>query len=74
MKAACLSRIRGILFDKDGTLVDFNRTWFGITMELAQKAADGDEARARALIEAGGYDIGNGKVPRRFGRRCRNHP
>ncbi len=50
------SQIRGILFDKDGTLVDFNRTWFGITMELAHKAADGDEAKARALVEAGGYD------------------
>ncbi|WP_457299156.1 HAD family hydrolase [Phyllobacterium sp. P5_D12] len=50
------TKIRGILFDKDGTLVDFNRTWFGITMELAHKAADGDEARARALVEAGGYD------------------
>ncbi|TXR46420.1 HAD family hydrolase [Phyllobacterium endophyticum] len=48
--------LRGILFDKDGTLVDFNRTWFGITMELAHKAADGDEERARALVEAGGYD------------------
>ncbi|MBZ9653866.1 HAD family hydrolase [Phyllobacterium lublinensis] len=50
------SPIRGILFDKDGTLVDFNRTWFGITMELAHQAANGDEARARTLVEAGGYD------------------
>ncbi|PSH64858.1 HAD family hydrolase [Phyllobacterium brassicacearum] len=56
MATAGSSQIRGILFDKDGTLVDFNRTWFGITMELAHKAADGDEARARALVEAGGYD------------------
>ena len=56
MATAGSSPIRGILFDKDGTLVDFNRTWFGITMELAHKAADGDEARARALVEAGGYD------------------
>ena len=56
MPTAGSSQIRGILFDKDGTLVDFNRTWFGITMELAHKAADGDEARARALVEAGGYD------------------
>ncbi|MCX8278634.1 HAD family hydrolase [Phyllobacterium sp. 0TCS1.6C] len=48
--------IGGILFDKDGTLVDFNRTWFGITMELAGRAAGGDDARARQLIEGGGYD------------------
>jgi phosphoglycolate phosphatase len=56
METSRSPHIRGILFDKDGTLVDFNRTWFGITMELAHKAADGDEARARALVEAGGYD------------------
>jgi len=56
MATAGSSQIRGILFDKDGTLVDFNRTWFGITMELAHKAADGDTAKARALVEAGGYD------------------
>jgi phosphoglycolate phosphatase len=56
MQAAKSSAIRGILFDKDGTLVDFNRTWFGITMELAHMAAKGDETQARALVEAGGYD------------------
>lgn len=48
--------VRGILFDKDGTLVDFNKTWFGITMELANMAAQGDETKAKALVEAGGYD------------------
>jgi phosphoglycolate phosphatase len=51
-----LSNIRGILFDKDGTLVDFNRTWFGIVMALARRAASGDEQTARDLVEAGGYD------------------
>lgn len=56
MQTAKSSEIRGILFDKDGTLVDFNRTWFGITMELAHMAAKGDETQARALVEAGGYD------------------
>lgn len=56
MRTTQSTRVRGILFDKDGTLVDFNRTWFGITMELANQAAGGDELRARALVEAGGYD------------------
>lgn len=50
------SPIRGILFDKDGTLIDFNRTWFGIIMNLARQAAAGDEATARVLAERGGYD------------------
>jgi phosphoglycolate phosphatase len=50
------SDIRGILFDKDGTLIDFNRTWFGIIMTLARRAASGDEAAARAFAEQGGYD------------------
>ncbi|MGH6860048.1 MAG: HAD family hydrolase [Phyllobacterium sp.] len=56
MRTARSPEIRGILFDKDGTLVDFNRTWFGITMELAHRAAGGDATKARALVEAGGYD------------------
>ncbi|PRD41638.1 HAD family hydrolase [Phyllobacterium phragmitis] len=51
-----LRAIRAILFDKDGTLVDFNRTWFGISKELARRSAGGDEAKARALLEEGGYD------------------
>lgn len=56
MRTTQSTKVRGILFDKDGTLVDFNRTWFGITMELAHMAAGGNEAQARALVEAGGYD------------------
>lgn len=51
-----LSKIRGILFDKDGTLIDFNRTWFGIVMALGRRAASGDEPAARELVEQGGYD------------------
>lgn len=51
-----LNSIRGILFDKDGTLIDFNRTWFGIIMTLARRAAGDDEPAARRLAEQGGYD------------------
>lgn len=49
--------IRAILFDKDGTLVDFNRTWFRVCMELAETAAGGDRDRAHLLMEAAGYDF-----------------
>ena len=31
--------IKGILFDKDGTLVDFNATWLGIADFMAMDAA-----------------------------------
>jgi phosphoglycolate phosphatase len=53
-----LSSIKGILFDKDGTLVDFQATWFAIGDLLALQAAGGDRAKADALMEAAGYDFG----------------
>jgi phosphoglycolate phosphatase len=49
--------IRGILFDKDGTLVDFEATWFTIADQLALRAGAGDRAVADRLLEAGGYDF-----------------
>ncbi|MEN5297083.1 HAD family hydrolase [Brucella sp. TWI559] len=51
-----LKSIRAILFDKDGTLIDFDRTWFTVSWNLAQRTANGDEHRARSLLDAGGYD------------------
>jgi phosphoglycolate phosphatase len=53
--------IRGILFDKDGTLVDFGATWFAVGEMMALRAADGDEARARQLLVDAGYDAGAGR-------------
>jgi phosphoglycolate phosphatase len=50
--------IKGILFDKDGTLIDFNRTWLPVVTQLAQGIAAGDPVQARALVEQGGYDWG----------------
>ncbi|MCP4808356.1 MAG: HAD family hydrolase [Proteobacteria bacterium] len=46
--------IRGILFDKDGTLVDFERTWRPCYDACALAAADGDPALARELLELAG--------------------
>ena len=51
-----LKAIRAILFDKDGTLIDFDRTWFSVSWALARRSAAGDENRARTLLDAGGYD------------------
>jgi phosphoglycolate phosphatase len=48
--------IKGILFDKDGTLVDFQATWHAIGDHMALQAANGDRIRADALMADAGYD------------------
>jgi len=53
--------IRAVLFDKDGTLIDFEKTWFAVARELALEAADGDEQAARRMLDAGGYDFDAGR-------------
>ena len=52
-KAATIS---GILFDTDGTLLDYARSWVPVNYELARIAAAGDETLARTLLLAGGMD------------------
>jgi phosphoglycolate phosphatase len=52
-----LTSIKGILFDKDGTLVDFQKTWFAIGDLMALEAAGGDRERADALMADAGYDF-----------------
>ena len=47
---------RGILFDKDGTLLDFNRTWLPIYLHAAQEFADSDPALAAELLSCNGFD------------------
>src|SRR6218665_1057580 len=54
--------ISGILFDKDGTLLDYAKSWIPVNYELARIAAAGDEALARKLLMAGGLDPENGYV------------
>lgn len=49
--------IRGVLFDKDGTLVDFEATWASLARRMALKAAEGDEVRALVLLEQSGLDL-----------------
>lgn len=54
--------VRGILFDKDGTLVDYDRTWAPLNRRAAQLAARGDPALAAQLLEIGGYDAARDRV------------
>ncbi|MGD9915560.1 MAG: HAD family hydrolase [Rhizobiaceae bacterium] len=51
--------IKGILFDKDGTLVDFQQTWHAVAVSMALRAAEGDQKRADLLMEVAGYDFEN---------------
>jgi len=48
--------IRGILLDKDGTIVDYGRTWLPVNRAAAMHAAGGDAALAAELLRLGGHD------------------
>jgi phosphoglycolate phosphatase len=48
--------IRGILFDKDGTLLDYWRTWVPINRKAALAVARGDERLAAEFLRLGGHD------------------
>ncbi|TGT86438.1 MULTISPECIES: HAD family hydrolase [unclassified Mesorhizobium] len=54
-----MADIKGILFDKDGTLVDFNATWLDVADFMAMDAADGDRWKADRLLAAAGFDFAN---------------
>lgn len=48
--------IRAVLFDKDGTLLDYHRTWGPINLAAAELAAAGDATLADHLLQVGGMD------------------
>jgi len=54
--------IAGILFDKDGTLLDYHRTWMPANRRAALAVAGGDADLAARLLALGGYDAGAGRV------------
>ncbi len=52
--------VEAVIFDKDGVLVDFERTWTPAIRSAALKIADGDEERALELLRKVGYDEASG--------------
>ena len=53
-------KISGILFDKDGTLLDFAKSWEPVNRRCAHYAADGDAELADRLMRACGMDPDTG--------------
>ncbi len=49
--------IRGLVFDKDGTLFDFHGTWSAWGAALIRRITGDDPARAAALAEMLAYDL-----------------
>jgi phosphoglycolate phosphatase len=48
--------IKAILFDKDGTLIDVNRTWIPLYREMLQAEFGGSPEDAERRLIAAGYD------------------
>lgn len=53
--------IKGVLFDKDGTLIDVNATWVPIYREVLMDLFATDLAGAEALMAKAGYDPATGR-------------
>lgn len=53
--------IRGVLFDKDGTLIEVNDTWVPIYRQMLQDLLQTDAEGAEAMMEKAGYERATGK-------------
>ncbi|MBB3443117.1 HAD family hydrolase [Rhizobium sp. BK379] len=56
------TKIRGILFDKDGTLLDYDESWLPVNRELARIAAEDDAVLADHLLAECGMDPVTGHI------------
>lgn len=54
--------IKAILFDKDGTLLDYHATWTPVNLEAAQVASGGDAALAARLLTLADADPETGRA------------
>lgn len=49
-------RFPGLLFDKDGTLFDYQKSWGSFTLGFIDRLVEGDSEKARTLADAMGID------------------
>ena len=49
--------LQGILFDKDGTLIDFDATWGPAAYEVMRHMSAGDGAKFEALVAVCEYEL-----------------
>ncbi|MGH6959891.1 MAG: HAD family hydrolase [Dongiaceae bacterium] len=54
--------IRAVLFDKDGTLIDFRATWLPAYEAIVRRLVDSDDRAVDRLLSAGGYDRASGRI------------
>tara|TARA_B100001121_G_scaffold209088_1_gene182951 strand:- start:31 stop:744 length:714 start_codon:yes stop_codon:yes gene_type:complete len=57
-----LSSIRGLLFDKDGTLFDFEKTWNSWTSRILTEVSKQSNVSISALADAIDFDLKTGKL------------
>ena len=55
-------RAKGLLFDKDGTLLDFQRTWGPWAAHVVDELANGDTDLAEEMALAWGLDYAKGRI------------
>ena len=54
--------IRGVLLDKDGTILDYWATWVPINRKAALHVAGGNQALADELLRLGGHDPATDRI------------
>ena len=54
--------IKGLLFDKDGTLIDFDATWMPVLHEAVEALGDGQTSRRDRLLAIAGLDRATGRA------------
>lgn len=57
-----MGAVAGILFDKDGTLLDYHSTWMPANYAVAMELAGGDTVLRDALLAAGGWSRDSERV------------